>query len=101
MESIAELSTYIKGKAISYLSETDMVVESFPDSIVDFCIEYIEGHCHFPEYYTEAQKVAVLEKGKNAIAMACVDIFGKVGIEGEKEHTENGMIFMTEKWMVI
>lgn len=23
--------------------------------------------------------------------MACVDIFGKVGIEGEKEHTENGV----------
>lgn len=91
MDSITELSAYVKAKAITYLSENDIDVETFPDSIVDFCVEYVEEHCNFPNYYTEEKKVAVLEKGKNAIAMACVDIFGKVGIEGEKEHTENGV----------
>lgn len=91
MESITELSTYVKGKALEYLSETDLTLETFPTSIVDFVIEYVVGHCNFPDYYTEEQIVKVLEKGKMQLAMACIDIYGKVGIEGEKEHTENGI----------
>lgn len=38
MDSITELSAYVKAKAITYLSENDIDVVAFPDSIVDFAL---------------------------------------------------------------
>lgn len=89
MESMTELTNYVSEKAKLYLEETGEMIDRFPISIVDFVIEYACGGCHFPKHFTEKNIVADLERGKNSISMACVDIYGKVGGEGETSHSEN------------
>lgn len=91
MESIKELTEYVYSKALMYLRETDETINVFPLSIVDFVIEYAEGGCHFPKNFTEKQIVSDLQKAKNAMAMACAEIFAKIGAEGETSHSENGV----------
>lgn len=91
MESIDELTLYVAEKARQYLEETGEVIEKFPVSIVDFVIEYASGGCHFPAHFTEKNMVADLERGKNSLAMACIDIYSKVGAEGQSSHSENGI----------
>lgn len=89
METIQELTDYVSAKAKSYLEETGETVDKFPSSIVDFVIEYADEKCHFPSSFSEKQKVDVLKKFKNSIAMACNDVYAKVGAEGQKSHSEN------------
>lgn len=91
METISELTQYVSEKAKQYLEEIGTVIEKYPSSIVDFVIEYASGGCHFPKNFTEKQIVADLERGKNALAMACNDIYSKVGAEGQTSHSENGI----------
>lgn len=90
MQNIGELTTYVSEKARQYMEETGEVMEKFPSSIVDFVIEYVVNGCHFPTRYKEEQVVEMLEKGKNSLAIACVDIYAKIGAEGQKSHSENG-----------
>lgn len=91
MQTIEELTLYVADKAKLYLEETGDVITAFPTSIVDFVIEYASNGCHFPSHFKESNIVADLEKGKNSLAMACVDIYAKAGIEGQKGHSENGI----------
>ena len=91
MVTIQELTTYVSEKAKSYLEETGETTEKFPQSIVDFVIEYATEQCHFPKNFTENQKTAVLEKHKNALAMACNDVYSRAGAEGQTGHSENGI----------
>lgn len=91
METIAELTEYVRGKAKDYVTETGETMTEFPLSIVDFVIEHISQNCHFPSHFTEKNIVSDLSKGKNTLAMACVEIYGKVGGEGQKSHSENGV----------
>lgn len=91
MESMTELTEYVALKAKAYLNETGESVETFPTSIVDFVIEYAAAGCHFPTHFKESDIVSTLESGKNAIAMACVDVYSKVGAEGQITHSENSV----------
>jgi hypothetical protein len=91
METIEELTEYVSEKARQYVGETGDTMESFPVSIVDFVIEYVSMNCHFPNSFTEKKIASVLSKGKNSLAMACVDIYGKARAEGEVSHSENGI----------
>ena len=91
METIMELTEYVQNKAKSYWAETGEFVETFPLSIVDFVIEHISRGCHFPSHFTEKNIVCDLEKGKNVLAMACIEVYGKVGAEGQATHSENGI----------
>ena len=91
MQTIVELTEYVKDKAKLYVEETGDVLEAFPTSIVDFVIEYVSNSCHFPSHFKENNIVADLERGKNTLAMACVDIYAKAGAEGQKSHGENGI----------
>ena len=91
METMNELTEYVKSKAKDYLAETGETVDTFPSSIVDFVIEYISQGCHFPSHFTDKNIVSDLEKGKNTLAMACVDVYARAGIEGQKGHSENGV----------
>lgn len=78
--------------ALEYWNESgDENIESFPMTIVRFVIEYAISQCHFPEYFDEAKKVAVMDKFQSSLAMACVDVYSKAGAEGEKSHSENGI----------
>lgn len=91
MTTIDELTAYVSDKAKQYVEETGETMETFPGSIVDFVIEFVSQNCHFPSHFKESNIVADLEKGKNAIAMACVDVYMKAGAEGQSGHSENGI----------
>lgn len=91
MESMEELTNYVSDKAKKYLEETGEKVEKFPMSIVEFVIEYVSNECHFPKEFSEKRMIFDLEKGKNSLAMACIDIYGKVGGEGQTSHSENSI----------
>ena len=91
METMVELTEYVGKKAKEYLDENNIKVDKFPPSIVDFVIEYISQGCHFPSHFTEKNIVSDLSKGKNTLAMACVDVYSKAGAEGETSHSENGI----------
>lgn len=91
METMSELTAYVADKARLYLEETGEVIEKFPMSIVDFVIEYVSNACHFPSHFQEINIVSDLSKGKNSLAMACVDIYAKAGGEGQTSHSENGV----------
>lgn len=86
-----ELITTIQTKALAYLSETGETLESFPASIVDFVYEYAVNESHFPADYTEEQIATRLSRCANAMAMACVEVYSRVGAEGEKQHSENSV----------
>lgn len=91
MENMTELTNYVSEKAKQYVEETGEVLNKFPISIVDFVIEYVINGCHFPKYFTERNIVYDLERGKNSLAMACVDIYAKAGAEGQTSHSENSI----------
>lgn len=91
MDNIEQLTEYVRNKAKSYLEETGETIDVFPSSIVDFVIEHVSQNCHFPSHFKEANIVADLERGKNTLAMACVDVYAKIGIEGQIGHTENSV----------
>lgn len=91
METMNELTRYVAEKSKQYVEETGEKLERFPISIVDFVIEYVTNECHFPKHFTERNIVYDLERGKNSIAMACVDIYAKSGAEGQTSHGENGV----------
>ena len=94
MQTMDELSVYVAGKAKEYWEETGNKIEKFPISIVDFVIEHVCNNCHFPSHFNEKNIVSDLEKGKNIIAMACVDVYSKAGAEGQTMHVENGITRM-------
>lgn len=89
-----DLKDEIKTIAYGYLTEcddTEDIPESFPQSIVDYVMEYSLEQCHFPARYTEQAKVDALSKCKYAIAMACVDVYAKIGNEGQVSYSANGI----------
>ena len=58
METIAELTEYVRGKAKDYITETGETMTDFPLSIVDFVIEHISQNCHFPSHFEEKNIVS-------------------------------------------
>ena len=91
METMLELTEYVRGKALEYVKETGEEMENFPLSIVDFVIERISQGCHFPSHFVENNIVSDLAKGKNTLAMACVEVYARAGAEGQINHSENGI----------
>ena len=91
METMLELTEYVRGKAKDYVTETGETIDAFPLSIVDFVIESISQNCHFPSHFEEKNIVSDLSKGKTTLAMACVEVYAKVGAEGQKSHNENSI----------
>lgn len=91
METMFELTEYVREKAKDYVIETGEEMENFPLSIVDFVIEHVSQNCHFPSHFSEKNIVSDLSKGKNSLAMACVEVYARSGAEGQNSHTENGV----------
>lgn len=89
-----ELKQYVSGKATEYWNETaDSVqkIDKIPSSIVDFVVEYFFNSSKFPTSYTDDKKVVVMKRYENAMAMACVEVYGKAGAEGQLSHSENSV----------
>ena len=91
METMLELTEYVRGMAKDYVTETGETMTEFPLSIVDFVIENISQSCHFPSHFAEKNIVSDLSKGKNTLAMACVEVYAKAGAEGQVGHGENSI----------
>ena len=89
--TINQLATTVQTKALTYLTETGDTVLTFPISIVDFVIEYAINESHFPASFTEEKIAARLNKCTNALAMACIEVYSRVGGEGERAHAENAI----------
>lgn len=85
------LITKVQSKAHIYAKETGDENDCFPSSIVDFVIEYAINESHFPADYTDEQIATRLDRCVNALAMACVEVYSRIGAEGEKQHNENGV----------
>lgn len=93
--NIDTLVNKVSEKALLYARETetnpDDEMLSFPLSIVEFVVEYAINESHFPADYSEEKIAARLDRCCNALAMACVDVYARIGAEGEKAHNENGV----------
>lgn len=89
--TIQELTTQIQTKALAYLNETGDDRLTFPLSIVDFVIEYAINESHFPTGYSNDKIATRLSRCVSSLAMACVDVYSRIGAEGQTEHGENGV----------
>lgn len=88
---ITDLTTIVKNKALTYITESGETMDSFPTSIVDFVIEYAINESHFPSDYTDDLIGTRLSRCSNALAMACIEVYSRMGAEGEKGHSENSI----------
>ena len=90
-----ELISEIQDLATEYLTESDDgddgEMETFPESIVKFVVEYAYKQCNFPKSFKEDRKISELSECKNSIAMACVDLYLKIGAEGQASYSSNGI----------
>lgn len=89
--TINELATTVQTKALAYMTETGDTLSSFPMSIVDFVIEYAVNESHFPASFDENKIATRLNRCVNALAMACIEVYSRVGGEGERAHSENAI----------
>ena len=89
--TIETLTTIVQNKALAYMSETESDMITFPQSIVDFVIEYAINESHFPADYTEDKIATRLDRCKNSLAMACVEVYARAAAEGESRHVENSV----------
>jgi hypothetical protein len=64
--------------------------------LADFVIEKFKQRRSYPSDYTDTQINADLDKFSATIKMAAIDVEAKMGAEGEKSHTENGIIHLFE-----
>lgn len=90
MKSIEELRKYVYSATLDYLADSGEKVGKIPLPIVDFVIEEFQNKCNFQEHHDEGKIVSVLEKKKQAMSQACVEVYGKIGGEGQISHSENG-----------
>lgn len=89
--TIDTLTTLVKTKALTYITESGETMAAFPQSIADFVVEYAVNESHFPSDYTEDMIATRLNRCVNAMAMACIEVYSRVGGEGEKAHSENSI----------
>ena len=89
--TIENLTTTVQMKALTYITESGEDMNIFPSSIVDFVIEYAINESHFPNDYTDEQIGTRLGRCVNSLAMACIDVYARMGAEGEKAHSENAI----------
>lgn len=89
--TVETLTTIVQSKALAYITENGEMMASFPTSIVDFVVEYAINESHFPSDYTDDQIGTRLGRCVNALAMACIEVYSRVGGEGEKAHSENAI----------
>lgn len=89
--TIQTLTTTVRTKALAYITDSGETLSAFPLSIVDFVVEYAINESHFPADYTDEQIATRLGRCVNALAMACIEVYSRVGGEGEKAHSENAI----------
>lgn len=80
--------TEIKALTTAYIDDTDFTVSTLS---VSLAIEKFSDIRNYASSLTDDQKLADMEKHKQKIAMASVEIESKNGTEGQVNHSENGI----------
>lgn len=89
--TISELTENVQIKAQAYLAESGDEEAVIPTQIVDFVVEYAINESHFPMSFNEDKIATRLSRCSNAMAMACIEVYSRMGAEGEKSHSENAI----------
>lgn len=77
----------IKALATTYVDDTNFTISTLS---VSLAIEKFIDIRNYSSSVTDKQKIADMEKHKNKIAMASVEIESKNGMEGQTSHSEVG-----------
>lgn len=75
-----------------YLNSSSDLEGQIPSKmLIDFVIEKYKQRRNYPPSFKEEMIEEDLFNHKTTIAMAVIDMFSKLGAEGEKSHSENGV----------
>ncbi|MDO4802107.1 MAG: hypothetical protein Q4A15_08070 [Prevotellaceae bacterium] len=89
---MSQIADKVMEKALMYMRDIEEIADETPSAmIVDFAIEKYSDLRNFPNYFSEEEIEKDIEKHISTIAMAVVDLFMKIGAEGEKEHKEKNI----------
>jgi len=79
-------------KVIEYMDSIDELQGQIPSvMLIDFVVEKYKQHRNYPLTATDEAIEDDLYNHISTIAMAVVDMYSKMGAEGETSHTENGV----------
>lgn len=79
-------------KITDYMDSIDEFKGQVPNvMLIDFVIEKYKQHRNYPLHTAEEVIENDLYNHISTIAMAVVDMYSKMGAEGELSHTENGV----------
>lgn len=82
----------LSAKVSEYINGIDELKGKVPSMLlIDFVIEKYKQHRNFPSTFNAKKIEDDMTEHLSTMAMAVVDIFMKVGAEGEKNHSENGI----------
>jgi len=89
--TINELSAMVQEKAHIYVTESGDEIEQFPEQVVDYVVEFAINESHFPLSFSDDKIATRLSRCVNTLAMMCVEVYSRMGAEGEKAHSENAI----------
>lgn len=69
----------------------EMAGQTVSPMLIDFVIEKYAQHRNYPLSFKDDLKENDMYEHITTIAMAVVDMLNKIGAEGEKSHSENGV----------
>lgn len=82
----------LTNKVTEYMDSIDELKGQIPSvMLIDFVVEKYKQHRNFPYAMTDDVIEQDLYNHMSTIAMAVVDLYSKLGAEGEISHTENGV----------
>lgn len=82
----------LRNKVIEYMDSIDDFKGQIPSvMLIDFVVEKYKQHRNYPLYTKDDAINDDLYSHISTIAMAVVDMYAKMGAEGEKSHSENGV----------
>lgn len=88
-----KISDELADKATAYFNSIPELNGQTPSQLlIDFVIEKYKQHRNYPSSFDEDRINADMKAHVSTMAMAVVDIFMKSGAEGEKSHSENGIV---------
>lgn len=79
-------------KVTEYMDSIDELKGQIPSSmLIDFVVEKYIQHRNYPSYVKSEAIDDDLYSHISTIAMAVIDMYSKMGAEGEISHSENGV----------
>lgn len=87
-----EFLAKLMAKATEYLHSIEELEDVTPPSmLLDFSIEKYKQKRNYPNSFSDERILKDLNSNLTTIAMAVVDLYMKIGAEGETEHQEKNI----------